>query len=257
MKLYDLIQPTVGLEFDEPTHSYHYNGEPMESVTRALHKFSKPFDSEHHSISIAQREIGWDQDPTARAAEIREEWRLKALKATTAGDYVHAWAEYLMWQVNDRVVEADLTQVPDKYLGKCESVVKWIFDHGEIFQGFTFPELKVCYPKFRLAGTVDLVASNYQGVRSIVDWKQNEHIDAIGWTKYNNLLAPFTRGRLKLPDTPYSLYSLQLNMYRRIMMDRYGFEAEKLVLVHLTSSGYTEYPVRIMDEHIDKILETR
>jgi hypothetical protein len=47
-------------------------------------------------------------------------------------------------------------------------------------------------------------------------------------------------------------------MYRRILADRYDYEAEHMILVHLKPDGtYQEYPVPTLDKHIDKILEER
>ena len=243
------LEQTAGLEFDEPTHRYTYDGVAMESVTTALKHLCAPFDSQEHSARIAERD-GVSQE------EVLGKWADKADKASKQGDYVHEQAERVAWDLGDLgKLSFDTKAHPVEYLPKLKAMWRWYTDHLEIMQGTIYPELKVVWPEQRLAGTVDLVVTSYEGVPSIVDWKTNASIDLHG---YRNMLPPFQRGKLKLDDSNFWTYSLQLNVYRRIMMERYDYEAERLVLVHLTDSGnYDEYPVPILDDHVDKLLEKR
>jgi hypothetical protein len=243
-----MIEPTIGLEFDEPSHTYHYYGEPMESVTKFVGSFKKEFDANYWSDFIANRR-GISQD------EVLSEWDAKRDSACDTGDLVHAEAEHVANQVA-QTGEFTWPFWDGTAAGKMEALYRWWADHMEMAQGEIWPELKVVQPDVRLAGTVDLVASNLDGVPSIADYKQNESIDLMG--KYNNMLPPFTRGKLKLPDLNFWTYALQLNVYRRIMVDRYDYYAERLVLVHLMPTGaYHEYEVPIMDDHVNKLWELR
>jgi ATP-dependent exoDNAse (exonuclease V) beta subunit len=246
---WQLLKQTAGLEFDEPTHKYTYQGEAMESVTTVLKSLSAPFDADHHAARIAER------DGTTTEAVLAD-WKVKADTASTQGDYVHNHAERLAWDLDQyKELIIKVKSHPDEYRPKLHALWRWFTDRIELANGFLFPELKVVWPEYRIAGTVDLVASNFDGVRSIVDYKTNKSIDISG---YRNMLPPFQRGKLKLEDSNFWGYSLQLNMYRRIMLERYDYEAERLVLVHLTNAGkYVEYDVPILDAHIDKILEKR
>lgn len=125
-----------------------------------------------------------------------------------------------------------------------------------ISEGEVWPELRIVHPELQLAGTVDLVASNYEGVRTIVDYKQNESLTVLG--KYRNMQPPFRQGKLALPDLPLWHYALQLNLYARILFDRYDFEADKLLIVHLQGNGrYREYDIAILSNHVDRMLELR
>jgi hypothetical protein len=242
------LSKTAGLEFDEPTHTYTYDGETMESVTTVLKSLSVPFDANEHSARIAERD-GREQ------ADILAEWKDKAETASVQGDYVHNDAERVAWGMCDTGKLSVGGVHPIEYRHKLNAMWKWWVDHFEVGQGIIYPELKVVWPEHRIAGTVDLVASSYEGVPSIIDWKTNKSIDISG---YRNMLPPFPRGKLRLEDSNFWGYSLQLNLYRRIMMERYDYEAERLVLVHLTNAGqYVEYDVPILDAHIDKILEKR
>lgn len=246
---WDLVRHSVGLEFAEDEHRYTYEGEVMESVTTVLKHLCVPFDADEHSARIAERD-GVTQE------EILDKWAAKAEEASAMGTYVHNEAERIAWDLADRKeFSVRPKKHPEAWLPKLRGMWKWYFDHLEIIGDVIFPELKVVYPEYRIAGTVDLVVGNYQGVRTIADWKTNASIDVHG---YRNMLPPFQRGKLKLDDSNFWTYALQLNMYRRIMMDQYGYEAEKLVLIHLCGHGkYVEYDVPILDAHIDKILEAR
>lgn len=246
---WSMLSATAGLEFDEPTHTYTYRGERMESVTTVLKSLCEEFDEQFHSARIAER------DGTT-PEEVREKWAAKRDHASAMGDYVHAIAERVAWDLRDRAkFTVDLGVHPEPWLPKLRGMWRWYMDHLEITQGLIFPELKVVWPEYRIAGTVDLVVGSYEGVPTIADWKTNQSIDIQG---YRNMKPPFTRGKCRLPDSNFWTYALQLNMYRRIMMERYDYEAERLVLVHLPGYGkYVEYDVPIMDAHIDKILELR
>lgn len=248
-----LTDPTIGLHFDEAAHRYTYDGEPMDSVTQVVGQFKKKFDSDHWSQVVADRR-GVDQ------SEVLAEWDQKRDSACDTGDQIHQEAERIAWQVENwsefHYRYGYWRQAGEDTFGKAQALWKWWTDHMEIAQGFCFPELKVVHPEHRIAGTVDLVASNYNGVPSIIDYKQNESIDLMG--KYNNMLPPFQRGKLKLPDTNFAAYALQLSLYARILADRYEYHPELLVLVHLKPDAtYHEYFVQPLERHVDKILELR
>lgn len=250
-----LTDPTIGLHFDEAAHRYTYDGEPMDSVTQVVGQFKKKFDSDHWSQVVADRR-GVDQ------SEVLAEWDQKRDSACDTGDQIHQEAERIAWQVENwsefHYRYGYWRQAGEDTFGKAQALWKWWTDHMEIAQGFCYPEAKVVWPEYRIAGTVDLICSNYNGYPILCDWKQSEAIDVWDAIGYSNMMSPFQRGKLKLADTNFNAYRLQLSLYHRILRDRYQFEAEGLIIVHLKPNGeYQEYQFDPLDKHVDKILELR
>lgn len=247
--------PEVDLQFDEANHAYSIfdpcseTYAPAKSVTQLIKSYSEPFDSAAHSARIAERD-GITQ------AEILDAWESKATAASEQGTYVHGQAEEIAYSFN-RSGRLSLNVVghPPEYRGHLKALWSWFIDHPEIAQGFLVSELQIGFPCYLLAGTVDMLASSYQGMPAIIDWKTNASLETEG---YRNMLPPFSRGKLKLPDTNLFHYYLQLNAYRRILLEEYNYEAQSMMLVHLQSNGrYVEYNVPVMEKHVDRLLEER
>lgn len=244
----ELYTPSLGLEFDEAEHVYTLDGWVLTSVTTVIKKYSVPFEADAQAARIAERD-----GTTAEA--ILAKWDANNAKASERGTYIHNHIEGICRRFNDDWgIAAKLVNHPEEYVHALRAAWRWFSDHSEIQQGYLAPEFRVVHPGYGLAGTIDLIASTYEGVPAIIDWKTNKTLSVDG---YSNMLPPFQRGKLALPDSNLFHYYLQLNMYRRILMDRYDFnDATLMVLVHLEDNGrYTTYNVPAMDAHVDRILE--
>jgi ATP-dependent exoDNAse (exonuclease V) beta subunit len=241
-----ILRPSNSLRFEEEEHRYTatWSDDPLVSVTTLIHQYSKPFDAMYHSERIALRD-GVD------AQELRDKWKLNADQAADKGTFVHAAIEDVC---ND--MQKGYIKIPTdgRHPSMIQAVAKFFANNVSIASGWVLPEHRVWWPEYWLAGTIDLVASRFRGVPALIDWKTNKTMEVEG---YNNMLPPFQRGKLKLPDANLYHYFLQLNLYRRIMMEHYDFEPEVMVVVHLEKGMFTEYEVPVMDAHIDKILATR
>jgi len=245
-----LLDPSYDLDFDPAGHRYTYCGEILTSVTQVLKSYQKPFDGPTLAAQCALRR-------GVTAESLLAEWARVGEEASSQGNAVHEEGERIACEIQcTNQVSFTPKYHNEEHLPKIRGLWNWFMDHWELSQGWMCPELRVAWPEYQLAGTVDLVASNYNGVPAIIDYKTNKTIDIIGG--YRNLLPPFQRGKLKLRDINFTTYALQLNAYRRILAERYDFHAERMVLVHLEGRGrYAEYDVPVMDTHIDKILEAR
>jgi hypothetical protein len=91
----------------------------------------------------------------------------------------------------------------------------------------------------------------------IYDWKRSKGIE------YDNnygksALTPCIR---HLPDTNFWHYALQLNVYRKILQDKYGLKITKLALVVLHPDNHTKtyevVDVPFMDKEMDDLWEVR
>jgi hypothetical protein len=90
-------------------------------------------------------------------------------------------------------------------------------------------EWTVYYEEIQIAGSIDMVYQNVDGTLSIYDWKRSKNI-----TKYN-YFNKFSNYHVTshLPDTNYWHYALQLNIYKHILQDKYGYSIKDLFLVQL------------------------
>lgn len=232
-----------GLEFREDTHQYFYEGEEFISVTTLIKSYTRPFIVDDHAPRIAARE-------GVHVDVIKQRWKDKADAASVKGNAVHDYAERLAIHIADEnsmiVREAD-TQCPWR-----RGVARFFFDHfAEIAGGEIETELQVCHPEFKVAGMVDLVVGNFEGVRSIVDYKTNERIEVDSFGD-KCMYWPLN----KWPDSNYWHYAMQLNVYARILRDVFDYDAQQRVLVHLDGrGGYTRYDMPDMSEYVEKLLK--
>lgn len=247
-----LLHASQSIVFDDSSHTYAYCPDaaslpaPLTSVTKIAKSYSHPFDAAAHSLRISERD-GVDQQ------SILDNWKKISDEAAGRGTCVHKQIERIcndLQLAGPTLVRPALNE--GEYQDTMYTVWCWFAEHMELAQGWVMPEVRICHPGYGMAGTVDLLASNYRGVPAIVDWKTSKEIEVCG---YSNMLPPFTRGRLALPDANYYHFCLQLSLYRFMLETRYGFFPEVCVVIHLTDNGYTEYEVPYLTSHLNLILK--
>ena len=79
----------------------------------------------------------------------------------------------------------------------------------------------------RLAGSIDFVARKHDGTLLLVDWKRTKGLPH----KYDSAYARMVGSLGHLPDSQGYHYRLQLNLYRRILQDYYGFAVSEMHVV--------------------------
>ena len=107
--------------------------------------------------------------------------------------------------------------------------------------------------EIKLAGSIDMVYRKPDGTLAIYDWKRAKEIKTENpWQK---MYAPLDH----LPDTNYWHYSLQLNIYRRILQEKYGEVVSELALVilHPNNTSYKVVRINMMDDEIEAMFELR
>lgn len=214
--------PTITLE--PKSHTYtDETGQRYTSVSSVLSRYKEPFDRDKIAAKIARRD-GVTVD------EVLDEWA----KAAPYGSAVHEQMErFFLCDMGD----FDLIR---PYL---PTLNKWA-QQPVMF----FPEKIVCDEALKIAGTADLVVQNSLKAYSILDWKTNNKIykTAFGGKKL--------KGRLShLDDCNYVHYSLQLNLYARML----GQPIQRLSIVHIPRGKDTleVIPVPKMEKEVDIILE--
>jgi ATP-dependent exoDNAse (exonuclease V) beta subunit len=127
-----------------------------------------------------------------------------------------------------------------------------------------FPELKayrtewmVYYEELKLSGSIDMVFENPDGTLQIYDWKRCQeivHENAWGKTAITPCIG-------HLPDTNFWHYTLQLNIYKKILEDKYGKTVTDLYLVCLHpnnwNKSYQRIPVPIIEREIVDLFAIR
>jgi len=214
--------PTITLE--PQSHVYTDEaGQVYTSVSNVLARYKEPFDKEAIAAKIARRD-GVTVD------DVLDEWA----KAAPYGTAVHEQME--------RFFLCDMGDI-DLIRPYLPILNKWA-QQPVMF----FPEKIVCDEELKIAGTADLVVQNSLGNYSILDWKTNNKIykTAFGGKKL--------KGRLShLEDCNYVHYSLQLNLYARML----GKSIHQLSIVHIPRGKDTLEVISVpkMDREVDIILE--
>ena len=105
----------------------------------------------------------------------------------------------------------------------------------------------------KLAGSIDMLYMKPDGTIAIYDWKRAKEIKFEN--SFQNMVAPLDH----LPDTNYWHYSLQLNIYRRILEELYDITVSELALVvlHPNNRQYKVIELNRMDDEVSAMFAHR
>ena len=177
--------------------------------------------------------------------DILASWDLNRDTAAQAGTQTHYNVECFY---NDIPVDDD--SIEYKYF------MEFVADHPHLTAYRT--EWCVFYEEIRISGSIDMVfLDTRSGDYMIYDWKRSKGIE---YESYGGKTAT-TRCIRHLPDSNFWHYSLQLNVYRKILQDKYDMKITKLALVVLhpdnQSKTYEVIDVPMMDKEMDDLWEYR
>jgi hypothetical protein len=238
------------ITFEEGPHIYTVNGDRggYTSVTTWNHHHFSDFDSEKVIGNILKsRNMS---DPKYKyygmtKEDIQQMWDTKRDSAAGAGTKMHQDIE---WYYNGIEVNNDSIEF-------------------QYFRNFVadFPELKpyrtewmVYYEELKISGSIDMVFENPEdGTIQIYDWKRCQEI------KHETEFGKYAKTSCicHFPDTNFWHYALQLNMYRRILQDKYGKTVSSMYLVCLhpdnVYKNYERINVPVLDKEMDELLTFR
>ena len=237
------------ISFDEGPHIYTVHGDSsFTSVTTWNHQHFAQFDANKIITNILRSSKM--RDPTYKyhgmtRQDILDSWEKNRDTAAQAGTDTHYNIECYY---NNMVVNDESTEY--KYFLNFAKD----YPHLEAYR----TEWCVYYEELKISGSIDMVFKDTNtGDYKIYDWKRSKGIE---YESYYGKSAT-TNCISHLPDTNFWHYSLQLNVYRKILQDKYGVTISELALVVVHpdnhNKNYQVINVPFMDKEMDDLWELR
>lgn len=243
------------ISFEEETHTYTIDGtrEGWISCTGFIHGFFQEFDADS-VISKMMASSKWRENKYfgKTADEIKKLWDDNRDEASSAGTRMHLDIEHY----NNAEPVGNLEG--DDW--KPQEGPEWTYflDYERKHRkrrGFEpyRTEWLVFKEDIKLAGSIDMVYKKPDGTYTIYDWKRAKEMKYEN--KFQSGLAPLDH----LPDTNYWHYSLQLNVYRRMIEELYDCVVSEMALVvlHPNNDTYKVIALNRMDDEVSAMFETR
>lgn len=235
----------VKLIFHEGCHLYIDNTDQQyKSVTELVKEYSQDFDAEavsrhkaereleHNMIAVSSKE--YNEKIEEYAFQLREQWKQKRDTASRYGIRVHKIAEELVKGNNPSL------KTPDEH--HAFSLIQQMLTTIRKNKQWWIPEPIVFSPQMGLAGTIDLLVYDSEGILTLYDWKTNERITWEGYRK-ECMKPPMDH----LQDANAVHYSLQLALYKHILQQE-GY----IDFLPGPVQGYEQYMIWIPPKEIGK-----
>ena len=226
------------ITFDEPTHTYCVDGssDGIISTTSLIHEHFPKFDANKIVKFMKNKK---EKYPNMTDEQIKESWNENGKKASCLGTKMHKMIENFY---NGLPVDTPET-IEFQYFLSFHDTIKDTLDpyrtEWSIFDGI-----------IGLAGQIDMIYKKKDGTYAIYDWKRVKDI------KKDNL---YEKGIGKLDNCNYNHYSLQLNVYKRLLETRYDIKISEMMLVilHPDNKTFLLEEVKDMSIYIDMIFKKR
>jgi ATP-dependent exoDNAse (exonuclease V) beta subunit len=227
------------IAFEEKTHTYYVDGssDGIISVTMIIKEYFPKFDPD---IILKKMKNKNEKYPNMNDSQIKKLWIENSINASKNGTKLHKLIENYYNSIENDKSEENLTEF--KYFLNFHSTIKNYLEpyrtEWSIFDG-----------QLGLAGQVDMIYKKKDGTYCLYDWKRVKEI------KRDNI---FEKGIGKLSDLDncnYNHYSLQLNIYKRLLETRYDIKISEmfLVILHPENKNYILEKVYDIDKYIDSI----
>jgi len=268
--------------FDEPSHTYYVDGEPMpHSATGFIKSFFPAFDADH-VIAKMMRSPRWtpaNQYYGMTPEQIKAQWKEKGRAASESGTAGHAYIEAFYNRLPrdgapktvPESTDADLDEWADAarrdgiaaFAGFVRFEREHVRPHGMVPWR---TELRAFDRAAKLPGSVDMLyraaaASGGDGdddddehTLYMYDWKFSKEIKRDN--RFESGMAPLAH----LPNCNHSHYALQLNLYKYLIETHTAYRVARMCLVRFHTSlgdGYELIEVRDMRAEIVAMLAAR
>lgn len=252
------------ISLNKETHIYtvHAVAGTYTSVTTWIHTHFKKFDADEVIANMkkgrrwGQKHKYWGREPDS----IKLEWEENAKTASKAGEEMHSNIECFMNNpMLDEYKHLDLLNYHYMSVGEedmksqeWQYFLQYVIDHPNKRPYRT--EWLVFHEEYRLAGSIDMLYLNGDGTLSIYDWKRSKKIERDNPFKKFSITPTLE----DIPDTNYWHYIFQLNVYKIILEEKYGFKVSEmcLIVLHPDYDSYQKIPVVDAGERILPILKS-
>jgi ATP-dependent exoDNAse (exonuclease V) beta subunit len=226
------------LKFNSEKHEYKVGRTKYVSVTTIIGEQFPKFDADEVAERVALKQ---KRSP----ASIKKEWADKGAEACRFGTKIHKWAEDIL---NKLELSREGTEKELAYLKSLEEFIPKFLKKYEIIEA----EKMIFSPKYKIAGTIDLLARNKKtGKIHVLDWKTNKAIERENrWQKGKG------KDELShLDSCNFNKYSLQLNLYQRLLKEEYFEDAEfERYILHIDAEKVHVIKSPSMNKEINIIL---
>ena len=239
------------IDFEPEEHVYLYDGRRrLLPVSSLIAYFFEPFDAQQQALRQ------WERNRIP-VEESLTKWERIGKMASEVGTFVHEQTEN--W-FRDGTFE---TVCPFCFRGKTEEIS--VEHEKQQFLCFVRDyhvrpyrqEWPVYDLEMNVAGTIDMICRNSDGMFTIYDWKRSKKVvNAYGQPITEAFGGKTSLNGITLPDTSYYHYCLHQNLYRYMLESHYGIRVAGMNLVVLCPDYPTYYvtPVPRMDSIISQIV---
>lgn len=230
------------IKFEEEGHKYTIvpdSTSTYTSVTTFIHSHFKPFEADKIIKKMMKGKL-WKEGHkywNMTLEEIKSQWTQNGNNVSQLGTSIHYEIECFM---NNPSLQIEYThkELYEYYkntnnIDDLNSTKEW-----DYFINFIndFPNLKpyrtewtIYHEDLKLAGSVDMIYENPDKTLSIYDWKRVKNI-----TTVNNFNSyAITDSICHMPDSNFWHYTLQLNIYKAILEEKYNKIISELYLVRI------------------------
>jgi len=224
------------MELDE-NHVYTLDNKTYTSVTTLVHCCFSLFDAD--KILEKMRIKGTKYDGMTKE-EIKELWNKNAIEAQQQGTRMHAVIE--RYYKKEPITE-DEWILPELQQFKVFTEMNELTPYGV--------EWRIYMESIQLAGTIDFAALNQDGTLNLYDWKRSKQMDVHNsYNKYSPIVH-------HIPDTNFGHYTVQLNLYKYMIEQKYNKKVKHMYLVCMypTQMSFQQYEVQDIQTDIPSILK--
>ena len=247
------------IKFLEEGHQYFIGEDEYMPVSNVIKRYEPVVDWEQKATDYA---LKWGK----RKEDVQRDWKLNNLKATISGTRTHEFGESytnLLCGHPELICKQNKPQYIKEYNTMVatypkEDAVKKFYDELEKNLHPVGAEFKLStqYLEWaeKICGTCDLLFYDSDKDGYVIgDWKTNKSLIK-EFSRTNGVMM--TGCMSKFIDEPLSHYTLQFNIYQR-MLESIGIKIIDRVLVWLKDDGTYEkiYIDKIPDNVLDKILK--
>lgn len=236
------------ISLNEKTHTYNVKGNTKyTSVTKWVHSHFERFNPDK-VIDTMMSSDKWPENKYygKTKEEIKKQWKESGIEAAKQGTKLHYDIEcyYNQEKINKH---SENTSIEYDYFKNFAN------DNNNLVPWRT--EMKVYNEELELAGSIDMLFKNNDGTYTIYDWKRCKEISK---TAFKNKCSR-TKCINHIPDSNFWHYSLQLNVYKRILELGYDMKISEMYLVclHPEKENYEKIKVPYLPEELDNLFKLR